>query len=679
MNRLSDETSPYLLQHAQNPVDWYPWGTEAIEKARAEGKPIFLSIGYSACHWCHVMEHESFENEKIAGLMNEHFVNIKVDREERPDLDEIYMKAVMQLTGSGGWPMSVFLTPELEPFFGGTYFPPHRMHGRPGFPDVILSLSGAWRADKDAVTTQATRLAESIAKEAKQDWRAPVEASVLDRSLDSLRENFDSTWGGFGMAPKFPHAMDLRLMLRHYDRIKASDALLIATLSLNRMADGGVYDQLGGGFHRYSTDEKWLIPHFEKMLYDNALLIPVYLEAHLLTGEERFARIARESCEWILREMITAEGAFASTQDADSEGEEGKFFAWTPRELQDVLGKKVGRQAAEFYGVTPEGNFEHGTSALWRPDSASEVARVMKIDEATLLASMEEARKKLFAAREERVHPGWDDKVLTAWNGLAISAMAQSYQVLEDERFLAAAQRAARFISTVMRRDDGRLYATSRAGRPQHEACLDDYVFFIQGLIDLYESDFDQAWLRLAKELSELVEQNFRDETNDGYFTTGNQHEQLIARMKNPHDGALPSGNGVHAMNLLRLAELLGEAEQTRRADRVMRSQGKMLGRYPAAFSQMMLAVDWQAASPREVVIAGELNAADTKALLRSLRTTYAPARVVALNDSRADADWMPLLQDRAAGGTALAYVCRNYACQAPVADGEALIAALRD
>jgi hypothetical protein len=676
-NRLKGETSPYLLQHAENPVDWYPWGAEAIERSRAEQKTIFLSIGYSACHWCHVMEHESFENEEIAACMNEDFVNIKVDREERPDLDEIYMKAVMRLTGAGGWPMSVFLTPELEPFYGGTYFPPRSAYGRPGFREVLQSLAQAWQVDRGKVTSQANRLAKEIAAEGRFDGRSALDPTILDRSLDALRESYDPTWGGFGGAPKFPHAMDLRLLLRHHDRSGAPDALAMVTHTLQRMADGGIYDQLGGGFHRYSTDAEWLIPHFEKMLYDNALVVPVYLEAFLHTGEERFATIARESCDWILREMIADGGGFASTQDADSEGEEGKFFSWTPAELQGVLGRKLGAQAAEWFGVCEEGNFEHGTSALWRPRPDMEIAAGLGLDLGALTASMAEARKALFLARKERVHPGRDDKVLCAWNGLAISLLAQGYQVLQEARYLDAARTAAQFVLENMRSEDGRLFATHRAGKSQHAGCLDDYVFLIAGLIDLYESDFDAGWLHRALELVEVVEEDFLDAQHDGYFTTGAHHEALIARLKNPHDGALPSGNGVHALNLLRLAELLGNRELAQRAESLIQSLGKLVGPHPLAFSQLLLAVDWLATGPREVVISGELEDPSTQALLAAVRQTWSPARVVALADSRAETEFLPLLQNRPATEPAMAYVCRNYACKDPVSSPAELRAAL--
>ncbi|MCB9915144.1 MAG: thioredoxin domain-containing protein [Planctomycetes bacterium] len=677
-NRLAGETSPYLLQHAHNPVDWYPWGPEALARSRAEGKPIFLSIGYSACHWCHVMERESFEDDAIAALMNEHYVNVKVDREERPDLDEIYMKAVMRLTGSGGWPMSVFLTPDLLPFYGGTYFPPRGAYGRPGFADVLWSLAKAWERDRDGVTSQGERLAREIAAEGRVDARGALDPTVLDRSLEALAQNYDAEWGGFGSAPKFPHAMDLRLCLRHHERTGDAAPRRMALDTLDRMAEGGIHDQLGGGFHRYSTDEKWLIPHFEKMLYDNALLVPAYLEAWQLSGEERYADVARGACEWMLREMVAEGGAFASTQDADTEGEEGKFFVWTPRELEALLGRDLGRQAAAWWGVTDAGNFEHGTSALWRPEPAGEVAARLRLDVAELEQRMREARERLFAARAERTAPARDDKVLTAWNGLAIGALARAYQALEEPRFLDAATRAARYLLAHHRRDDGTLFATGRDGRARHEGCLDDYVFLIAGLLDLYESDFDTTWLEAALELADVVERDFHDADHDGYFTTGARHEELIARLKNPHDGALPSGNGVHAENLLRLAELTGRGDLGERAERTLRSLAKLVGRYPAAFSQLLMAVHWLAVGPREVVVSGAPEDARTRALLRAVRTCFAPAKVVALAAPGADATELPLLEGRI-GSEPRAWICRHYTCHEPLTDPAAVARALAD
>jgi hypothetical protein len=678
-NRLARETSPYLLQHAHNPVDWYPWGGEALERAKAEDKPIFLSVGYSACHWCHVMERESFEDDGVARVMNEGFVNIKVDREERPDIDEIYMKAVQAMTGSGGWPMSVFLTPDLEPFFGGTYFPPRGAYGRPGFVDVLNGLARAWRDDRASIVSRGQRMAAHIAEEGRFDATAELAADVLDRSLAALEERFDPVWGGFGDAPKFPHALDLRILLRHWKRTGRDSALRAATTTLARMAEGGIHDQLGGGFHRYSTDERWLIPHFEKMLYDNALLVPAYLEAFLATRDARFAEVARDSCEWALREMRLSSGGFASSQDADSEGEEGKFFAWTPSELGAVLGARHGAWAAAWFGVTEEGNFEHGRSALWRHDAPAEVAQRLGVDVCELEQNMATARRTLFDAREKRTHPARDDKVLAAWNGLMISALAQAHQVLDEPRYLAAARDAARFILGAMRQPDGRLFATARDARAHIEACLDDYAFTIQGLIDLYESDFDELWIREALALDAILAERFADPAAGGYFTTGRDHEKLIARLKNPHDGALPSGNGVQALNLLRLSELTGRGPLAQRAERTILSVGAMANRYPAAFSQMLLAVDFLLVGPREIVIAGDPSSAGVREMLAEVRGRFLPQRVVALAGPERDAALVPLIAGRVASAKARAYVCRNYACGLPADSSRALAEQLAD
>ncbi len=666
-NRLSRETSPYLLQHARNPVDWYPWGVEALDKARRESRPIFLSVGYSACHWCHVMERESFENEDIARLMNEHFVNIKVDREERPDLDEIYMKAVQSLSGQGGWPMSVFLTPELEPFYGGTYFPPHGAWGRPGFADVLQGIARLWKEDRTRALEQGRRLRERIAAEGTLDARGKLDEDVLDRSLRALQGAFDPLWGGFGDAPKFPHAMDLRLLLRHATRQPNDPARQMVVLTLDRMASGGIWDQIGGGFHRYSTDREWLVPHFEKMLYDNALLVPAYLEAYQFTGEPRFATVARETCDWMLREMRTPEGAFASSQDADSEGEEGRYFSWTPQQLRNVLGPRLGDWAACWYGVTEEGNFEGGASVLSRREPAGDVAARLGCDSAELIDAMRSARRSLQSARATRAAPATDDKVLVSWNGLAISALAMAEQVLEEPRYGDAALAAAGFLWTKMRSPEGHLLATSRAGRTHIAAGLDDHVFLLQGMLDLYEARFDASWVSAARELAEQIEDRFRDEHHDGYFTTAAGEKNLIARLKGPQDGALPSGNAVHALNLLRLSELTGEAGLAQRAQMTILSQADLLNRYPAAFGQMLLAVDFLRRGPVEIVLAGSRLDPDFQSMLREVRARYLPNKIVAGALQDAPAELFPLLRGRVpADGRARAFVCRNYACSAP-------------
>ncbi len=679
-NRLADETSPYLLQHAHNPVDWHPWGPEALERARREGKPVFLSIGYSACHWCHVMERESFEDEKIATLLAQHFVSIKVDREERPDLDDIYMRAVQAMSGSGGWPLNVFLTPDLEPFFGGTYFPPAPAHGRPSFADVVQSLGLTWEHDRERVLERGRSLADRIRRDSTLDTAGELDPAVLDHSLTMLAERYDETWGGFGGAPKFPHALDLRLLLRHQRRTADPRALSMARHSLERMALGGICDQLGGGFHRYSTDERWLIPHFEKMLYDNALLVPAYLEGWLSCGEPLFARVARESCQWALNEMVTPEGAFASAQDADSEGEEGRYFVWTPAELEAELGVAVGRRAAAWWGVSPEGNFEHGTSALWRPEAPEDVARGLGVTVEELEVEMAAARAMLLAARARRVRPATDDKVLAGWNGLMISALAQAWQVLGEHRFLDAARRAARYVLAHMRSENGRLFATARGGRAHLEAYLDDYAFLVQALIDLYESDFDPRWIEEALALCDVVEREFAEREAGGWFTTGANHEHLIARLRSVHDGALPAGSGVQVLNLLRLTELTGRAVLARAAERAIVSLGALVNRHPVAFSQLLIAVDFLAAGPREIVIAGERGSAAVEALLEAVRCRFLPQRVVALAESQADSALLPLLDGKSApAGGARAYVCRNWACSEPVQTPAALAAGLED
>jgi len=676
-NRLARETSPYLLQHAKNPVDWYPWGPEALERAKREDRPIFLSVGYSACHWCHVMERECFESPTVAELMNRWFVNVKVDREERPDVDDIYMKAVQAITGQGGWPMSVFLTPDLEPFFGGTYFPPEDRYGRPGFSSVLRSIAQLWERDRQRATQQGRALADAIAAEGRVRLAGELDPAVLDRSLEALAARFDPAWGGFGSAPKFPHTQDLRLALRHHLRTGNPLARTMAVHSLERMACGGIYDHLGGGFCRYSTDERWLIPHFEKMLYDSALLVPAYLEAFLVTGAEGHGRVARETCDWMLREMQTPEGGFASSLDADSEGEEGKFYVWTPGDLRAVLGAGRAARAQRWYGVVDGGNFEHGTSALWRPEPDEALAQELEVPLDELRREMEAVRAELFAARATRIPPGKDDKVLAAWNGLAISALASAYQVLDDTRYLDAARGAARYVLDGMRQPDGRLFATARAGRAHLNGYLDDYAFVIAGLLDLYESDFDPGWLRSALELDEVLRDRFEDPDEGGYFATARDHERLIARLKNTHDGALPAGNSVQALNLLRLAELGGDQAHAARAERTMRSVAQLANQHPVVFSQMWLAVDFLQAGPREIVLAGDPAGTPFRELLRTVRRTFLPQRVVAHAGQGADVELMPLLEGKAST-EARAFVCRNYTCSMPSRTAAELAVALR-
>ncbi|HKP55726.1 MAG TPA: thioredoxin domain-containing protein [Polyangiales bacterium] len=674
-NRLIDETSPYLLQHAHNPVEWYAWGEDALAAARAQDKPIFLSVGYSACHWCHVMERECFENESIAALMNSLFINIKVDREERPDIDEIYMKAVTALTGQGGWPMSVFLTPELEPFFGATYLPPVRAYGRPSFPDVLIGLAEAYKSQRADVAAQAQQLTAAIVAEAKLDARGELDPEVLKTSAARFHQSFDAAWGGFGPAPKFPHAGDLRLCLRLYQRSGDEKLREMALYTLDRMARGGMFDQLAGGFHRYSTDREWRVPHFEKMLYDNALLISAYLEAFLFTRDERHAAVARACCDWALSEMQTESGGFASAQDADSEGEEGRFFVWTPRELEQVLGAELAQPVAAFFGISEGGNFEHGKNVLWIPETAAEVATRLGLPELQLVAAVERARPLLMAARSQRVRPQTDDKLLASWNGLMAGALAQAYQILEEPRYLGAAERCLDFVLASMRQPDGRLFASYRLGRARHNAGLDDYAFTIAAALDLYEASFEPRWLREALALAELVEQQFADTDSGGYFTTGLDHERLIARLPSVHDGALPSGLGVHALNLLRLAAISGRQQLAERAEAALKSQASLCERYPQAFAQLLLAFDFLSAPARQVVIAGAPDNPRAAELLRRVRSSARLQRVVVRATSDTDIALIPLAADKPAGPNgARAYVCVDFQCKAPVDEPEQLV-----
>jgi uncharacterized protein YyaL (SSP411 family) len=674
-NRLIHETSPYLLQHAHNPVDWYAWGQEAIGRARDEDKPIFLSVGYSACHWCHVMERECFENPSIAALMNSLYVNIKVDREERPDIDDIYMKAVTALTGQGGWPMSVFLTPELKPFFGTTYLPPVRAHGRPSFPDVLIGLAEAYSKERQQVVAQAQELTGAILAESRVDARGELGPPALDLSLAKFKTSFDPVWGGFGNPPKFPHAGDLRLCLRHALRTGATEPREMALFTLDRMARGGMYDQLTGGFHRYSTDREWRVPHFEKMLYDNAQLTSAYLDAYVATRDQRYARIARGCCDWALAEMQTEAGGFASAQDADSEGEEGRFFVWTRADLARVLGEPLAAQVGAFFGVTDEGNFEHGKNVLWIPKPRAEVAETLGVPEEQLQAAVERALPLLARERATRIRPQTDDKVLTSWNGLMAGALAQAYQVLDEPQYLTAAERCMTFVLGSLRQPDGRLHATWRLGRAQHNAGLDDYAFVIAALIDLFESSFDERWLREALALSELVEEQFADAASGGYFTTGVDHESLIARLQSVHDGALPSGLGVQTLNLLRLAAISGRPELLLRAQDALAAQAALVMRHPQAFSQLLIALDFSLAPARQVVVAGEPDAPGVLAFLRRIRDSARPQRVVVRASRATDQALIPLAADKPAGaGGARAYVCFDFVCQAPVDQPEALV-----
>jgi uncharacterized protein YyaL (SSP411 family) len=678
-NRLSGETSPYLLQHAHNPVDWYPWGEEALERARRENRPILLSIGYSACHWCHVMEHESFENEEIARLMNENFINIKVDREERPDLDQIYMNAVQMMMGHGGWPMTVFLTPEGVPFYGGTYFPPVDRHNMPGFPRVLLGVAEAYRSKPDEVTQTAQSMLVELRRTGQmRESNEGLSADLLDAAARRMKGSYDATYGGFGSAPKFPPAMNLEFLLRIYHRTGQQDALEMVEHTCRMMAEGGLYDQLGGGFHRYSTDARWLVPHFEKMLYDNALLSRLYLRVFQATKDDFYRRICVETLDYVTREMTDERGGFYSTQDADSEGHEGKFFVWTVEEIKRLIGDEDGALFCAYFNVTEDGNFE-GQNILNVTRSLKAVALAEGVTVERLSEALARGRSVLFPAREQRVKPARDEKTLTAWNGLMLASFAEAAAILERDDYLSTAKKNAEFVLENLRRDP-LLLRTYKDGQAKLNAYLEDYAFFIDGLLSLYETTGELRWLQEAKSLADLMNEEFWDEQEGGYFYTGRNHEELIVRSKDFMDNATPSGNSVAAEVLLRLATLTGDAEYSRKAVTIFRLLRDMLARYPSAFGRLFAALDFYLSSPLEIVILGPRAGAGTQALVREVWKNYLPNKVVvqAVGDDKEAAEIVPLLRERSlVNNAATAFVCEHYTCQQPVTTAAELSAQL--
>jgi uncharacterized protein len=660
-NHLIHETSPYLLQHAENPVDWYPWGEEAFEKARRENKPVLLSIGYSACHWCHVMAHESFEDEQIAQLMNENFVNIKVDREERPDLDQIYMSAVQMMTHHGGWPMTVFLTPDAVPFYGGTYFPPQDRYNMPGFPKVLIGVAEAYRDRQDDIRETGTSLVNELKRlSATGGSDYPIELELLDAAYAGIVRTYDSINGGFGGAPKFPPAMTLEFLLRTHARTGNRDALEMVSHTCRKMANGGIYDQLGGGFHRYSTDARWLVPHFEKMLYDNALLSRLYLH-YFQVSEEAFARETVEGIlDYVLREMTHAEGGFYSTHDADSEGHEGKFFVWTMDEIRAALGEDDARIFSAYYNITDTGNFE-----------GKNIPNVTRTAEPEWRASLEESKRKLFGLREQRIKPDRDEKVLTAWNGLMLASFAEAGVVLNRPDYTNAARRNAEFVLSNLRRD-GSLLRTWKDGIAKFNAYLEDYAFLIEGLVTLFETTGESRWLNEALALTDRMIREFWDEDAGGFFFTGKSHESLIVRSKDYFDNATPSGNSVAALVLARLATLTNKESYRNLAIAVLREVGDQIRRYPSGFGYALSAADFLLSTPKEIAIVGK-DAADIELLLAETWRRYLPNKVVAPSIA-GDTATIPLLENRPlVNDLATAYVCEHYTCKQPVTEISAL------
>jgi uncharacterized protein YyaL (SSP411 family) len=677
-NRLASESSPYLLQHKDNPVDWYPWGEPAFARARAEEKPIFLSIGYSTCHWCHVMERESFENEPIARFLNEHFVPVKVDREERPDVDDIYMTAVQTMTGSGGWPLSLFLTPEGKPFYGGTYFPPDDRYGRPGFSTLLRAIADAWKGRRQELETSAEQLLSHVRASAEGlPGGGAVSPAALEAAARALEGEFDRREGGFGGAPKFPPAMRLELLIRFALRTGEPSAREMTRVTLSKMSAGGMYDQVGGGFHRYSVDNRWLVPHFEKMLYDNAMLARVYLLAHRAFSEADFARVARETLDYLLREMTPQEGGFFAAQDADSGGREGTFYVWNRKTLEEAVGAQAAPIAAARFGVTERGNFEEGETVLSVVQSLPELASDFHRSEQEIAAILSEARAKMYDARSRRVRPATDDKLLTDWSSLAISAFALAGRLLKEPRYEAAACRAADRILGGCRRD-GELLHRERKGRADIPGFASDYANFIEALLDLYEATFEPRYFRAAVDLQKTFDQRLAD-PRGGYFFATDQHDGLVIRPREIFDGATPSSNSVAAMNLLRLASFTGEPRYLAAAEAIFSAFSAYLERAPLALPRLLCALDYKSDLPREVVLSGKPGSADFESLRDAVFASRKLNRVIALADAqRSLAGLSPLIESREPkNGGALAYVCENFACRRPIADPAELLAVL--
>ncbi len=691
-NRLIAETSPYLLQHAYNPVDWHAWGPEALKKSKSSDKPILLSIGYSACHWCHVMEKESFENKEIAEFMNEHFVPVKVDREERPDLDEIYMKSVQLMTGHGGWPMTVFLTPDLKPFFGGTYYPPEDRHGLPGFKRLLTVLAQTWREQRDKLNTSADELTNymSLINELEPSESVP-DYKVIETCLEKMSKHFDQTYGGFGGAPKFPQTFTLSLAM-HYaapgspaDEEMRETCLEIVRTTLDRMAYGGMNDQIGGGFARYSVDRYWRVPHFEKMLYDNATLSRAYLEGYQLVGRKYWLDVARETLDFVVRELRTEEGAFYSSLDADSEGEEGKFYAWRPEEIVEILGQADGNWLNEVYSVSKIGSFEHGTSVLMLAGSPEALAEKYKITEDALWERLLPLRQKLLAARAGRTRPGRDEKVLTSWNSLMISSFVDGYCVLKDDSYLKVACDAANFILNTLC-VKGRLLRTWGKGKAKLNGYLDDYSYFLQALLDLASVDFNPLWLIKAKEIGDTMIKHFWDETAGGFFYTSDDHEVLINRTKSFYDSSTPSGTSVATDTLLRLSEITGVDTYRSKAEQVFKLYAQHGEKAPDQFANLLCSLDRFLSPKTEIVLVADSDRKDWRDFVHLIHSYYLPNSTIIFKDAPSESakakekkkstkasSWLadsPLLNGRTViGSKPTVYICNNFTCDKPLTD----------
>lgn len=685
-NRLVFEKSPYLLQHAGNPVDWYPWGEEAFEKAKKDDKPIFLSIGYSTCHWCHVMEHESFEDTTVARLMNEAFVNIKVDREERPDIDQIYMSVCQAMTGSGGWPLTIIMTPDKRPFFAGTYFPKSSQYGRIGMLDLVPRISALWKNERDKLLENAQQITDFLQKNSQIAAGEEIPESILNTAFHQLAARFDEARGGFGSAPKFPSPHNLTFLLRYWRQTGEAKALQMVEKTLHEMRLGGIFDQVGFGFHRYSTDAQWLLPHFEKMLYDQAMLAMAYIEAFQATAKEEYAQTAREIFTYVLRDMTSPEGGFYSAEDADSEGEEGLFYLWTPEEIKEALGDEDATWIIQTFQVEPGGNFveqatgeKTGRSILYLKKSFAEIAKESDQTQQELRKRWQKARQKLFESREKRIHPFKDDKILTDWNGLMIAALAKGAAILEDSQYSRAAIKAADFVWEKLRNTDGSLLKRYRHGETGQPAHADDYAFMIWGLLELYEATFQIQYLQRAIDLNEILLTHFWDRKNGGFFFTADSLSEMLVRNKEIYDGAIPSANSVAALNLLRLGRITANPDFSEKALAIGRAFSEQINQAPIGHTQLMSAFSFAFGNSYEVVIAGDSEATDTQAMLRHLHQSYFPNKVVLLRPTEVENPPIVKIAEftkfqTSQDGKATAYVCQNYACKTPTTSREKMV-----
>ena len=669
MNHLKNEQSPYLLQHADNPVDWYPWGEQAFELARQSNKPIFLSIGYSTCHWCHVMEHESFEDDSVAKLLNENFISIKVDREELPEIDHLYMSVCQAMTGSGGWPLTIIMTPDKEPFFAGTYFPKEGRFRRPGMLQLLPSLIDAWKNRPDDINQSIDQIKTHLLSSVPQTLGAELPETIHRQTFDNFKNRFDNRWGGFGTAPKFPAPHNLIYLLRYFHFSGDSTALDMVETTLNAIRQGGIFDQIGFGFHRYSTDKKWLVPHFEKMLYDQAMLALVYLETYQATGKDFYAQTAREIFTYVLRDMTAPEGGFYSAEDADSEGEEGKFYLWTEAELKSVLRTEDGEKFGRIFNVQPQGNFKHETGSDQHNTNILHLTPDSGVDGVTA-EFIESARKKLFDHREQRIHPFKDDKILTDWNGLMIAALAQGAVVLNEPQYAQAAKKAWQFIRDNLILKNGRLLKRYRDGVAGLDAHLDDYAFLIWGLLELYETDFDPQMLEQALKLADIMRAEFYDSASGGFYLGSSQAEKLLIRSKTAYDGAIPSGNSVAALVMEKLGRYTGNSRWFEMAEKTILVFSNEIKRYPAGFTHLLSAHLFELDNPKEIVIVSGRDD-NTEYLLNAIHTTYLPGKIIIIKEP----GWESILSEiapwtktqAAIDGKTTVYVCRNFACNQPV------------